>query len=311
MTETKTKAVEDDSWLADQRAVDQDTVEELAIQYPFAQWVNGKPTMEPLGNSDVRYTGGWFTKADQYEAEKLPGWTRGTLQHDNGSKTEGFFRRDLDVIMIHMRQRWEVGPREGRTYFPWDQYDSAVALGKAINTHPSGRTQLLCLVRGLESLGPIILTLSGNASKAITNPRGGVRADFNTCVIQPANALAHKAGIAGRWPYRAFWVSIGPARTGEGEEEVPFFTKARQTTDAAMITLPVALGLPHKPTDADIRARYVGESLLGQGNTLYDEAKLWARTWDTIEARPEPEGERIANGEYAYGEDGVSEEIPF
>ena len=107
-----------DDWLNAAQDVDQSTVDLEGPQYPFAQWVHGKKALKPAGG--VIYTGGWFLNDSQgIEADDLPDWTAGELEHQQGDATAGFFIRDLTVAVIRSRRCWRVRDGDQTRLYAW------------------------------------------------------------------------------------------------------------------------------------------------------------------------------------------------
>lgn len=277
-TQSSTKPV-DDQWLDDIDTIDQESVETLGTQYPWIQWVHGDSRLAKLGG--VPHTGGWFMTAEHgFTAEELPDWEPGELTHQEGETTEGFFARDLTIAVIRYRRAWRVTKGGRADLYDWREYDRAVAEAAASGGHVSGRTQILVGVRGLEELGPLVLTMRGSVSKAFMPSRSGdesVLNAFQRCVIAPANTLNRKRGKKAMWPFRAFWLAVGPDRDAKG---APIYTSVGQGSEKSTVTLPVALGLDEKLDPQALGQRYVGSELLAQFSEWWDEADTWAHAWD-------------------------------
>jgi hypothetical protein len=267
------------SWLQDANSVDQKTVESFGPQYPLIQWVNGNPKAKRAGG--VEYTGGWFINAEQLSSDELPGWESGELAHDKGGSTLGWFSRDITIAVIRQRHAWRVYNGERSVNFAWNQFDEAAQIGR-----PTGRLQVLCVVRGLEDVGPFVLTMKGSTGQAFAGNRQneGAIGAFNRLVIRPANALAAKTSATrAKFPWRAFWLTVGPQRNDKGE---PTFTEVGTKPNTSMVTLPATIGLPEKAAPADLFALYVGMDNLTAFNALFDETAEWAAAWDTIAPQP-------------------------
>ena len=275
-----------DDWMNAAQEVDQDTVEQVGPEYPFIQWVNGKRALKKAGG--VTYTGGWFMPEGQAINEAMTGWEQGELIHDNGESTVGWFKRDVTLATIRMRRCWMAGDAR----YPWDQYDNAVAAGT-----PKGRLQVLVLVKDWQT--PVMLTLTGTISQAFVGSRRmeGVLTRFNRLIVREANGINAKRGVAAKFPYRAFWLSVGPQRDAAGE---PVFTEVGKTQKST-VTLPTALGLKDKPEAGDLAARFVGVDLLRTLNQMYADAEEWAKSWDMAQVQPAEEAPAeepaIPNGE--------------
>lgn len=266
-------------WVDAVEEIDQDTVDTQGPEYPYIQWVNGKRELKSAGG--VVYTGGWFMPASQVEAGTLPGWDAGELVHRSGGSTDGFFRRDLTVAIIRNRHCWVVNVGDDYQLFPWQQYDEAKRAGK-----PTGKLQSLVLVKDLEGLGAIILTMKGSISRAFAPSRRGdsVMNVFHRCVIAEANKLViRKNGKApGKFPYRAFWLTVGPERVADG---TPTYTTVGSGASSSPVTLPTALDLAEHMDKAALGALFVGRETLEWVNELYRDAEAWATAWDTLEQR--------------------------
>jgi hypothetical protein len=174
------------------------------------------------------------------------------------------------------------GPRR---VFPWDKYDAAKAAGNGSGAH--GRNQYLVLVKGLEELGPFVLTMKGAASKAFESFRdaNAVLSRFANTVIRAANAASDAAAkkankpAGKKWAYRAFWLPVGAARDDKGE---PVYIEVGKPPKTSKLVLPVALGLPDKAEQVDIKRFFVGKELLTTVNDLYDAAAEWRTAWENI-----------------------------
>ncbi|AZF90329.1 MAG: hypothetical protein BPHS0_43 [Phage 5P_3] len=295
---------EEDEFYSVGANIDQSTVEQGGVSYPYIQWVHGKSDLEPLGLNNVRYTGGWFTPAEQF-IDAPEGWEKGVMTHRDLTETEGYFKRDLTVAMIRMRRCWLVGINGQTQAFPYDQYDAAAALGRAVS-----KAQVLCLVKGMEGLGPFVLTMRGTVASEFANAKSGVIGLFKRLIVDHANTMNKKRGLTTRWAYRGFWLTVGPQRNDKGE---PIYTKVGQGTDSAMVTLPCALGLPEKPSDEAVRAAFVGRALWEEIEPIYADSESWKAAWDQTSPSAQPVT-GAPNG-YAYAEESAeekpTEEIPF
>jgi len=304
-------AVEED-WLDAAQDVDQSTVDLEGPQYPFAQWVHGKKALKPAGG--VIYTGGWFLNDSQgIEEDDLPGWTPGELEHQQGDATVGFFVRDLTVAVIRSRRCWRVRDGDQTRLYAWDEYERAV---KAIPTGGglSGRLQVLVAIQGLETLGPLVLTMGGSVSRAFAPGKSGnsVMSVFLRSVITPANTLNRKRGVKAAFPYRAFWLSVGPDRDPNGN---PIYATVGEGNATSTVTLPVALGIGDKLDPQGLGQLFVGRDNLALFSTWYLEAEEWANAWTAEalsgqrEAQEETREEAEAQADNpAYVKE---EEIPF
>lgn len=277
--------MEFDAGLVD--SIDQDSVEGGGPSYPLIQWVYGALTAKKIGGMD--YLGGLFVKADKVDEAAMlaAGWTKTERTFESGATEEGFWKREAAISVIAERRRWEVAADNGpRQVFPWDKYDAAKAAANG-GGNPHGRNQYLVLVKGLEAVGPFVLTMKGAASKAFESFRdqGAVLSRFANTVIRAANAAsdaaAKKANKAGgkKWAYRAFWLPVGAARDAKGE---PVYTEVGKAPKTSKLVLPVALGLPDKAEQVDLKRFYVGNDMLSTVNELYDASADWRGAWDNI-----------------------------
>ena len=263
------------------QGIDEGSIENNGPSYPVVQWHYGDPKARKAGGMD--WQGGWFVKEDAIDASLLDanGWEATEWTHDNASVTEGFYRREIAVSVIAQRKRWEVKPASGPTlYFAWKDYNEAAKHGR-----PSGRLHVLVLVKGLESIGPVVLTLKGAASQAFEGKNGqnGVIPSFVATVITAANrasqaAAKAKGGKAKPWPYRGFWLPVGADRQANGE---PNFIEVGQK-DKKKVVVPIALGLPAKADQVEPKKYFVGATLLQTVNDLFDSNEDWRKGWDTI-----------------------------
>ena len=75
-------------------------------------------------------------------------------------------------------------------------------------------------------------------------------------------AAAKKAGKApGKWPYRAFWLPVGADREANGDPKFIGMGKGKETS---RLVLPIALGLPAKAEQVELKRFYVGADLLAK-----------------------------------------------
>lgn len=256
-------------------SVDQDTVETSTVQFPIIQWHRGDPKMKKAGGMD--YQGGWFIAENMAPADlEAYGWERTTWMHNNQEETEGFHAREIEISVIRERQRWEVWDGTRRLNYTWRDYDKASLAGRA-----SGRTHVLCIVKGLESFGPFVLTLRGMASVHFRGSRHvkGALAKFDATVVRAANDAVRKAGKKGIMPRRAFWLAVGANRNAKGE---PQFDEVGSGTDKSLMVIPVALGLPDKAEQVDLGQFFVGRELLDTTTQIYKDTETWAAAWDVI-----------------------------
>jgi len=268
-------------------SIDQSSVDAGGPQFPTIQWNYGDAKMKKAGGMD--YQGGWFIPDDMVDGAALEaaGWQAASWLHQGGAEVTGYWRREIAVSVIAARKRWEVFGEYGSggaQAFDWRSYEAAKAAGR-----PTSRLHVLCLVKGLEELGPFVLTLKGMGAMAFegTLSANGALTQFAATVLRAANmasdAAARATGRPGgkRWPYRAFWLPVGADREGSGE---PRFTEVGRGRDTSHVVLPVALGIPDKADAVNLAKFYIGNDLLGQVNELWAEAEEnWAHAWDSLE----------------------------
>ena len=229
--------------------IDQGSVEGGGPSYPIVQWVYGN--IKDKKNGGMDYLGGFFVKEGAVNAEAMTaaGWEKCTRTFESGADEDGYWKREAALSIIAERKRWEVAPDNGpRQVFPWDKFDAAKAAGNGSKT-PHGRNQYLVLVKGLEEIGPFVLTLKGAGAQAFESYRdaNAVLSRFANTVIRAANAAsdaaAKQANKSGgkRWPYRAFWLPVGAVRDEKGN---PIYKEVGKAPNTTNVVLPVALSLP-------------------------------------------------------------------
>jgi hypothetical protein len=246
-----------------------------------------------------------FVKADDVEATMVAaGWTKTSRTFANGKEEEGYWRREAAISIIAARRCWEITGDAGSTkVFPWDSYEKAKAAAESVGKTAHGRTQYLVVVKGLESADPFVLTLKGTASMAFEDYRDSksVTAKFANTVIRAANnasdVAAKKAGkpAGKKWAYRAFWLPVGAARDDKGE---PVYVEVGKK-DKRSVVLPMALGLPEKWEQVDLKRFYVGPAMLAKVNDLFDTSEDWRTYLDNIKSVPVEGGDAAAVEESA------------
>ncbi len=267
-------------------SIDQSSVEGGGPSYPIIQWVYADLKAKKFGGMD--YLGGLFIKADKVDGAVLEaaGWTKTSRTFENGTEEEGYWKREAAVSIIAERKRWEIAPNGGqRQTFPWTGFEKAKEAngGKS----PSSRTHYLVLVKGLENVGPFVLTMKGAAGAAFESYRdaNSVISRFANTVIAAANAASDAAAKKNgkpsgkRWAYRAFWLPVGAARNDKNE---PIFKEVGKAPNTTNVVLPVALGLPDKAANVDLKRFYVGNDMLTFVNALFDQSADWRTAWENI-----------------------------
>ena len=267
-------------------SIDQSSVEGGGPSYPIIQWVYADLKAKKFGGMD--YLGGLFIKSDKVDGATLEaaGWTKTSRTFENGTEEEGYWKREAAVSIIAERKRWEIAPNGGqRQTFPWTGFEKAKEAngGKS----PSSRTHYLVLVKGLENVGPFVLTMKGAAGAAFESYRdaNSVISRFANTVIAAANAASDAAAKKNgkpsgkRWAYRAFWLPVGAARNEKGD---PIYKEVGKAPNTTNVVLPVALGLPDKAANVDLKRFYVGNDLLATVNALFDQSADWRTAWENI-----------------------------
>lgn len=292
-------------------SIDQSSVEGGGPSYPLMQWVLGDLKAKKFGGID--YQGGLFVKAGSVDAAAMEaaGWTKTERTFESGASEEGFWRRETAISIIAERKRWEINENGQRRTFPWNAFDKAKEGNGGRN--PSSRTQYLVLVKGLEDLGPFVLTMKGAAGAAFESYRdaGSVISRFTNTVIRAANnasdAAAKKANkpAGKRWAYRAFWLPFGAARDEKG---APIYKEVGKAPNTTNVVLPVALGLPDKPEQVELKRFYVGNDLLTKVNEIYDTSADWRSAWanmkpGSVEGQPEAAEDHAADNAAKDAED--------
>ena len=267
-----------DQFLDDVDSVDQSTIDTNEIQFPVIQWSYGDPKLKQYGRN-LGYTGGWFIAETMAPGDLTPfGWTKTALAHDDGNTTDGYYTEQMTLLVIRDRQRWEVNnERERRTLnFSWRDYEKAKAVGS-----PRGRSHVLVLIKGLEQFGAFCLTLRGTAGLHFNGSQKvkGVLTSFDATVMRAANEALKKAGKKNLMPRRAFWLTVG-IQTDANKN--PVFTKVGEGDKSKQVVLPVAVGLPEKHDQVDLKSLYVGRQMLDETERIYKDADPWAAAWVDI-----------------------------
>lgn len=281
--------------------IDQESVETYDDIYPTIQWVNATAKSVAKGEKSMEGWGGWFMPErgnTPDEADLLAhGWAKEIFAPESGDVQgiPGYYKRDLTMIVVDFRERWQVtipGEAQPRMFgynrknksAKWDTFEKARAHGA-----PAGRLQVLVYLKGFETFGPFSLTLGGNVAMAFHSDRGAesLLAHFSRTVLDAAYERskqdARERGsneVAKRWPARAFYLTVGPARDASG---VAQRTEVGKQGNTSWVTLPVALGLPDKKEEIDLDKWYVGNRMFRTATELYNEVQSgWSHAWDTL-----------------------------
>lgn len=262
--------------------IDPTTVEGTEATHPLVQWCYGDPKLAKHGGAEG--AGGWFitfenmpgvVRDDLTAAMKNAGWVEDSITTSNGDSLEGLYSSTMSISVVNMRKRWRASDGQRSHYFAWnwDAYSKAVAdYGRA-----TSQIHVYAIIKGLEEFAPFVLTMSGSAAMAFegTKKLPGALDAFHRTVVAAANAQTKN----GRWPYRAFWLTVAAARDKAGK---PMFTEVGKGKNTTHVVLPVAVGLP-----ADIKAVNLDEFALEKGTfrlaqDLYSESVEWKTAWDRI-----------------------------
>lgn len=259
------------------KTINQDTVEQDGSKFPAISFHNGDATQKKGGG--VAYEGGWFIAEDGAPSDMTDyGWKKDSfISRGSGNEITGYWSPSISVSIICGRKRWVVNQQP----FAWNQYDDAQKAGEAAKSTPRGHQQYLVLLKGAEELGPFVVALKGHAGMCFSGSRQysstGALACFNRTVIAAANAMTKPQ----KWPFRAFWLTIGGDKDAKGQ---PVFTEVGKNGSASKIVLPVPMGLPEKATDVNLDDYYVGDDVLSYVNQLFDENQSWATAWASFAA---------------------------
>ncbi len=228
------------------------------------------PSAKMKKSGGVSYEGGFFIGADSAPADMTEyGWEKDSIFTSSNKEIEGYWTRQIEISVINHRRRWVV---DGQGY-PWAQYEKAKEAGS-----PRGHQQFLVLVKGAEDLGLFSMTLKGHAGMAFQGVKqyaqNGALSTLSRTVIAAANAKTKP----NKWPYRAFWLTLGAQKDAKGQ---PVFTEVGSGNATSTVVLPMPIGLPEKADQVDLNKFYVGNELLAVVNQLNVESADWAAQWET------------------------------
>jgi len=144
-----------------------------------------------------------------------------------------------------------------------------------------GHMQVLALVRGMESFGPVVFSFKGFAMKAFKGQ--GEMLSFGVLSQLKRNVtdvVAKKLAKPGAKPphinFRSVWCRFGPYFDAKGQ---PQFTKAGKGEKSKLIMVPAYAG----PTgDIEIKDVYVGDEINVKVNQLFNENQEWAKAWSNL-----------------------------
>lgn len=264
--------------------IDQSTIEQLTVSHPLIQWGSGDAKMKKAGG--MAYRGGFFISEDYAPADMTEyGWEKETMITRKGDEIEGFWRPELTMSVIVGRKRWVVNQGDTSINFGERDYNTAKEHGR-----PTGHHQYVVLLKDAVELGPFCLTLKGNAGKYFDrgdNKYPGVLAELVRTDIALANQLTKKQGL--RWPYRAFWLTVGPNADAKGE---PVFITVGSGTDTSNIIIPRPVGMPEKPSMDHLSEVGIERDFLTSTiNPIFEDNKEWAAAWNNIKPGSSDTGE--------------------
>ena len=292
---TKPQDAQDDSF--DTAPVNADHAD-ISTGYPFIQWITGQPALKRL--HPVLGSGGFGMPVEQFVAASADGaipdfFTSGPIQHKSGNETDAYLTDQLSVAVLAYRFAWATRTAGGQPQISAEYTKGA-----------RGKLQVLVLVKGFDTLSPVMLTFSGEGSRRFYE----MLKAFRQSVITQASAIRKQKDKSFKgFPLYTFWMLVkAGARVEVGQPGATSF-----------ITPPVAAwdseGLKDTAKRADIlRGLFVGKGVLAKADALYNEAQSWAKAWkDTIAGGNRPDTE--ANGDAPLSDDDVppapDEEIPY
>ena len=261
---------------------DDSTVEHDGPRFPIITWMTGDPKAKKIGG--MAYHGGFFVSKEGAPADLTAhGWESDSLMRDDGKEIEGYWTKALEASLIMGRKRWVVQGDKSQAVYGWNDYADATKAG-----NPRSHQQTLVIVKGMEDIGPFVLSLKGTAMMSlngqkefaangvITSLRRVVIAAFNKVLQEAAKKVKGGTFIAA--PYRIAWCPI----TANSDGKDPVFTKVGSGDKSSMVVLPVIGQIPDKPEKVDLDAFYVGDDVYALANGLYNENIEWAKAWDNL-----------------------------
>lgn len=284
---------------------DESTVETSGPRFPLITWNGGDAKAKKIGG--MAYRGGFFVSKEGCPGDLTEyGWAAESLVLDNGKEIEGFWKDNAEFALIMARKRWVVQDDGGQKVFSWNDYEKAAAAGGA-----RSHQQTLVLVKGLEELGPFVLSLKGTAMMSLNGQKefvaAGVVNNFKRIVISAFNKVLQdaakktKGGTFIPAPYRVAWCPV--IADSDGKE--PKFSKVGRGDKSSMIVLPVIGKLPEKPEAVDLDAFYVGDDTYTLVNQLYADNVEWQKSWDTLKPGQSDNG----NGDHESAPAPVKEDL--
>lgn len=261
---------------------DESTVEHDGPRYPIVSWMSGDPKAKKI--KGMAYHGGFFVNKEGAPADLTSyGWENESLVRDDGKEIEGYWAKFAEFALIMGRKRWVVQGDKSQQVFAWNDYAKAGEVGS-----PRSHQQTLVLIKGMEDLGPFVLSLKGTAMMSLNGQKefaaNGVISRFKAVVIAAFNAALQEAAKKAKGgtfvpaPYRIAWAPI--VAHSDGSE--PTFTKVGSGDKSSMVVLPVIGQIPDKPAQVDLDKFYVGDEVYAQVNQIYADNVEWAKAWDTL-----------------------------
>lgn len=261
---------------------DESTVEHEGPRYPIITWITGDPKAKKIGG--MSYNGGFFVSKEGAPADLTAyGWEAESLVRDDGKEIEGYWSKSAEMALIMGRKRWIVQSDSGQSVYGWNDYAKAAGQGGA-----RSHQQTLVLVKGMEDLGPFVLSLKGTAMMSLNGQKefaaNGVISNLRRTVIAAFNKALQDAAKKTKGatfvpaPYRIAWCPIVAHSDGDD----PQFTKVGRGDKSSMVVLPVIGAIPAKPEEVDLDAFYVGDEVYAQLNSIYEENVEWAKAWDNL-----------------------------
>jgi hypothetical protein len=249
--------------------------------YPFVQWTNGQPALTQV--HPVLGSGGWMLPVDQ--VGPLAKVKAVAVPHRGGSSTEAYLAGELGFAVLATRFAW-FRRTGGQTVY-LDSYEEGAR----------GKLQVLALVKGVSESEPVMVTLSGYASKHFLDTLKAFRKE----VLGAAKALTGRA-----YPDYAFWLRV---RAGEAVE-----VGSGSATSTVTPPVPAWDAAALKDTQqrqAALSALAVPGEVWQAAQAHWDEAQTWA---EVARRRGQGSAPPVEDEEYPYddappyvGED----EIPF
>lgn len=257
---------------------------EYGSVYPVMVWINGTAKG---AKGTVEHAGGFFADEESGLTMDELG-ALGFVPHvhvtNEGNEISGFAALSLKGFVIESRRFWTVD-NEGdlRQVFGQDEYDIAAEVGA-----PRGNVHVLMVLRGAESLGPIMLTFRGHSAGRVAS--GGVNAGIlsrlGTKVVMRYRQLARQEGKgATKIPLLAFSVTIGGTRDADG---LPVFTQVGQGQKVSSICMPSWLDEPKgAATKHYLASIFCGPDLFGALQAHEIDAQPWRAKMssETLSAR--------------------------